>query len=49
MDSKVASLESQKGSEVANCKSIEVAQWGFPSFIQGWGMQGESKISSFSF
>ena len=30
-------------------ESSEVARWEVPGFIQGWGMQGESKISSFCF
>ena len=30
-------------------ESGEVARWEVPGFIQGWGTQGESKISSFCF
>ena len=37
--SKVGSWERWEGSEV------EI--WEVPGFIQGWGMQGESKIASF--
>ena len=30
-------------------ESGEVRKWEFPGIIQGWGMQGDSKISSFCF
>ena len=29
--------------------SSEVARWEIPCFIQGWGMQDETKISSICF
>ena len=51
----MASWERWAGSEMARVErweiweSREVARWEVPGFIQGWGMQGESKISSFCF
>ena len=30
-------------------ESSEVARWEIPCFIHGWGIQGETKISSFCF
>ena len=30
-------------------ESSEVVRWEVPGFIQGWGTQGESKISPFCF
>ena len=36
-----------EGSEVARWESGEMRRWEVPGYIQGWGMQGESKISSF--
>ena len=30
-------------------ESGEMRRWEVPVFFQGWGMQGESKISSFLF
>ena len=39
-----------EGSEVARWKrweSSEVVRWEVPGFIQGWGMESQSKISSF--
>ena len=41
-----------EGSEMARQKrrkSSEVARREAPYFIQGWGMQGETEISSFCF
>ena len=48
--SKVAigkSQEEERGSEMARqerWESSEVARWEISCFIQGWGMQGETKI-----
>ena len=45
-------MERRESSEVARqgrLKSSEVGRQEAPSFVQGWGMQGESKISSFCF
>ena len=50
--SKVARWGRWEGSEVARWgrwESGEVGRWGVPGFVQGWGMQGDSKISSFCF
>ena len=44
--------ERWEGSEVARWRrweSGEVGRWEVLGFVQGWGMQGKSKISSFSF
>ena len=44
--------ERWKGNEVVRWKrqeSGEVGRWEVPGLIQGWGTQGESKISSFCF
>ena len=48
----VARWERWEGSEVARWgrwKNGEVGRWEVSGFVQGWGMQGESKISSFCF
>ena len=45
-------MEKWKGTEMARWErqeSGEVGRWEVPSFIQGWGTQGESKILSFCF
>ena len=50
--SEVAGWERWKGSEVARWErweSGDVGRWEILGFIQGWGIQGESKISSFCF
>ena len=50
--SKVAIWERREGSEMARkerWESSEVARLKVPCFIQGWGVQGETKISSFCF
>ena len=44
-----AGQERQKGSEVVRWESDEMRRWEAPGFFQGWGMQGESKISPFLF
>ena len=41
--------ERWEGYEVGKVDSSEMARWEVPGFIQEWGMQGESWISSFSF
>ena len=46
---KVAGWERWKGSEVARWENGEAERWEVPGFIQGWGTQDESKISSFCF
>ena len=49
---KVARWERWEGNEVARWgrwESGEVRRWGVPGFVQGWGMQADSKISSFCF
>ena len=46
---KAAGRERQKGSEVVRWESDEMRRWEAPGFFQGWGMQGESKISPFLF
>ena len=30
-------------------ETSDVARWEIPCFIQGWGTQGETKVSSFCF
>ena len=48
----MARWERWEGSEVlrwGRWESGEVGRWRVPGFVQRWGMQGESKISSFCF
>ena len=48
----VASEERCNGRKVARWerkKNGEMARWEVPAFIQEWGTQGESQISSFCF
>ena len=48
----MAGWERWKGSEVTrweNWENGEAERWKVPGFIQGWGTQDESKISSFCF
>ena len=50
--SEVVRWERWEGSEVARWESWEngeAERWEVPGFIQGWGTQDESKISSFCF
>ena len=37
------------GGEVGKVQGSKVARWEVPGLTQGWGTQGESKISSFCF
>ena len=49
---KVAKWERREGSEVARWgrwESGEVGRWRVAGFVQGWGMQGDSKIPSYGF
>ena len=47
---KVARWERWEGSEVARWgrwESGAVRRWAIPGFVQGWRMQGDSKIPSY--
>ena len=51
-NSEVAQWERWEGSEMARWERWEtsdVASGKIPCFIQGWGTQGETKVSSFCF
>ena len=51
-ENEVAKWEMQEGSKMARLErweSVEVGRQEAPSFVYGWAMQGESKISSFCF
>ena len=39
--------EGNEAGRWGRCQSREVGSWEVLSFVQGWGMQGESKILSF--
>ena len=47
--SEVARWERWEGNEVARWENDGAERWEVPGFIEGWGIQNESKIFSFCF